>query len=115
VRRQARDVAAAASLEARALPADLDYARIAGLSAEAAQKLARLRPRDVAQASRIDGVRAADLSLLLVHLRRHETAESSVAVTAVESAIAVETVETVTAVTTTESCTPVAGADASPA
>jgi tRNA uridine 5-carboxymethylaminomethyl modification enzyme len=70
VRRQDRQVAAAAQLESRPIPADLDFAAIPGLSTEAAQKLGRVRPRNVAQASRIDGVRAADLSLLLVHLQR---------------------------------------------
>src|SRR5262249_39575311 len=72
VRRQEREVAAAPALESRSIPADLDFTALAGLSTEAAQKLARLRPRNAAQASRIDGVRAADLSLLLVHLRRRE-------------------------------------------
>jgi tRNA uridine 5-carboxymethylaminomethyl modification enzyme len=70
VRRQERAVAEAARLESRVIPAHVDFGKIAGLSTEAAAKLERLRPRNVAQASRIDGVRAADLSLLLVHLRR---------------------------------------------
>jgi len=78
VRRQERAVAAAVELESRDLPSQLDYAAIPGLSTEAAQKLARRRPSNVAQASRIDGVRASDLSLLLVHLRRfdEETSKS---------------------------------------
>jgi tRNA uridine 5-carboxymethylaminomethyl modification enzyme len=79
VRRQERDVAAAARLESRRIPADLCYADIRGLSTEAAQKLERQRPGNVAQASRIDGVRAADLSLLLVHLERHRAARTGVA------------------------------------
>jgi tRNA uridine 5-carboxymethylaminomethyl modification enzyme len=70
VQRQARSVEAAARFEAQEIPADLAFDRIAGLSAESAAKLSRLRPRNVAQASRIDGVRASDLSLLLVHLKR---------------------------------------------
>jgi tRNA uridine 5-carboxymethylaminomethyl modification enzyme len=70
VRRQERDVASAAQLEAQEIPAELDFSTLAGLSTEAAQKLGRMRPRNIAQASRIDGVRASDLSLLLVHLRR---------------------------------------------
>jgi tRNA uridine 5-carboxymethylaminomethyl modification enzyme len=73
VRRQERDVASAAQLEAHEIPAELDFTSLAGLSSEAAQKLTRMRPRNVAQASRIDGVRAADLSLLLVHLRRRSS------------------------------------------
>ena len=74
VRRQDRDLAAAVQLESRDIPASLDFRSIFGLSTEAAEKLERLRPRDVAQASRIDGVRAADLSLLLVHLERQRRA-----------------------------------------
>jgi tRNA uridine 5-carboxymethylaminomethyl modification enzyme len=72
VRRQEYEVRAARQLESRALPEGLDYGRMAGLSTEAAEKLGRWRPRDLAQASRLDGVRAADLSLLLVHLQRME-------------------------------------------
>jgi tRNA uridine 5-carboxymethylaminomethyl modification enzyme len=94
VRRQERAVAAAARLESQAVPHDLDYAAIRGLSAEAAQKLARVRPRDVAQASRIDGVRAADLSLLLVHLRRHAAARPLQSSAAAEARLASTTTET---------------------
>jgi tRNA uridine 5-carboxymethylaminomethyl modification enzyme len=109
VRRQERAVAAAAQLESRTLPADLDYARIAGLSTEAAQKLARQRPRDVAQASRIDGVRAADLSLLLVHLRRHQTSTSAAAADPSATAIAPEAAETRKPSTAAETTAGVAG------
>jgi tRNA uridine 5-carboxymethylaminomethyl modification enzyme len=70
LRRQERDIAVAARLENREIPDDVNYGAIAGLSTEAAQKLGRLRPRNVGQASRIDGVRAGDLSLLVVHLER---------------------------------------------
>ena len=73
VRRQERAVAEAARLESREIPPHIDFGKIPGLSTEAAAKLERQRPRNVAQASRIDGVRAADLSLLLVHLRRLDT------------------------------------------
>ena len=70
VRRQERDVAAAARLEERHIPGEVDFSSIFGLSSEAAEKLQQQRPRNLAQAGRIDGVRAADLSLLLVHLER---------------------------------------------
>ena len=68
--RQERNLASAKKLEGSNLPTDLEYTEIFGLSSEAAQKLQTLRPRTLAQASRIDGVRAADLSLLVVHLER---------------------------------------------
>ena len=70
VRRQERAVEEAARFEAHEIPADLAFEAIPGLSTEAVAKLGRTRPRNVGQASRIDGVRAADLSLLLVHLKR---------------------------------------------
>jgi tRNA uridine 5-carboxymethylaminomethyl modification enzyme len=69
--RQSRDVQLVRDLEARAIPADFPYEAIIGLSTEARQKLARKRPETMAQASRISGVRASDLSILAVHLERH--------------------------------------------
>ena len=49
----------------------LDYSRVVTLSSEAREKLGRLRPRTLAQASRVPGVRHADISSLLIHLRQH--------------------------------------------
>ncbi len=56
--------------EEAALPSDLDYAAVAGLSAEVRQKLAQHRPQTVAQAGRISGITPAAVSLLLVHLKK---------------------------------------------
>lgn len=70
VERQAREVAAAGRLEGSTIPDDMQYNEIRGLSTESVQKLERLRPRTLGQASRIDGVRAGDMTLLLVHLER---------------------------------------------
>ena len=56
--------------DATALPADLDYARVQGLSNEIREKLARIRPHDVGQAARISGMTPAAISLLLVHLKK---------------------------------------------
>jgi tRNA uridine 5-carboxymethylaminomethyl modification enzyme len=53
-----------------ALPADLDYAEVGGLSIEARQTLTRQRPETIGQAARISGITPAAISLLLVHLRR---------------------------------------------
>ena len=55
-------------LETRPLPGSLDYDAIHGLRIEARQKLSKLRPETLGQASRISGVSPADLSILLVHL-----------------------------------------------
>jgi tRNA uridine 5-carboxymethylaminomethyl modification enzyme len=57
--------------EETAIPADFDYAGLAGLSAEVVQKLQRARPQTVGQAQRISGITPAAISLLLVHLKRH--------------------------------------------
>lgn len=70
IRRQERDVKAVRSMERRPIPHDFPYTRIHGLSTEARQKLDAKRPETVGQASRISGVRASDLSILVVHLER---------------------------------------------
>jgi tRNA uridine 5-carboxymethylaminomethyl modification enzyme len=70
IERQRDEVARRATMESRALPADLDYRAVKGLSAEVQQKLNRYRPETIGQASRISGVTPAAISLLLVHLKR---------------------------------------------
>jgi len=59
------------------LPADLDYAAVTALSFEAREKLARVRPATLGQAGRIDGVRAGDLAVLAVVVRRHREAAAA--------------------------------------
>jgi tRNA uridine 5-carboxymethylaminomethyl modification enzyme len=68
--RQAADVAAYRRDEAVALPEELDYAELRGLSNEVRQKLQSIRPRTIGQAGRIDGVTPAALTLLVAHVRR---------------------------------------------
>ncbi|HUO81548.1 MAG TPA: tRNA uridine-5-carboxymethylaminomethyl(34) synthesis enzyme MnmG [Gammaproteobacteria bacterium] len=68
--RQRAEIARLRRHEQTLLPADLDYARVHGLSNEARQKLARQRPATVGQAARIPGLTPAAVSLLLVHLKR---------------------------------------------
>ncbi len=67
--RQELDVAALRRDEALAIPADLDYAGMAGLSTEVRQKLEKHRPATIAQAGRIDGITPAALLLLLAQLK----------------------------------------------
>jgi len=58
-----------------ALPVDLDYARVHGLSNEIREKLGRIRPHDIGQAARISGMTPAAISLLLVHLKKSRCAQ----------------------------------------
>jgi tRNA uridine 5-carboxymethylaminomethyl modification enzyme len=60
--------------EDTALPAELDYATVAGLSNEARQKLQRHRPQTLGQAGRLEGVTPSAISLLLVHLKKKRAA-----------------------------------------
>jgi tRNA uridine 5-carboxymethylaminomethyl modification enzyme len=68
--RQSADVAAFRRDEGLALPADLDYGAMGGLSNEAREKLAAARPLTLGQASRIEGVTPGALAALLAHVRR---------------------------------------------
>ncbi len=65
--------------EETALPADLDFSQIAGLSTEVRMKLAEIRPATLGQAGRIPGVTPAALSILLIHLKKRSLARSRVA------------------------------------
>ena len=59
------------SLEEKQIPADIDYAKVPNLASEARQKLNDIRPTTIGQASRISGVNPADISILMVYLRRN--------------------------------------------
>ncbi|MXZ33348.1 MAG: tRNA uridine-5-carboxymethylaminomethyl(34) synthesis enzyme MnmG [Gammaproteobacteria bacterium] len=59
--------------EDTALPADLDYADMSGLSNELKQKLSEARPENLGRAARIPGMTPAALSLILVYLKKHRT------------------------------------------
>ncbi|OIP10024.1 MAG: tRNA uridine-5-carboxymethylaminomethyl(34) synthesis enzyme MnmG [Betaproteobacteria bacterium CG2_30_68_42] len=68
--RQRQEVERMRAQETLALPRDLDYASVRGLSVEVRQKLVAHKPETLGQASRVQGVTPAALSLLLVHLKR---------------------------------------------
>jgi tRNA uridine 5-carboxymethylaminomethyl modification enzyme len=70
IERQRDEVDRHRSQETLPLPADLDYAAVRGLSIEVRQKLQQHRPETLGQASRVQGVTPAAISLLLVHLKR---------------------------------------------
>lgn len=68
--RQRELIARSARLEATALPPQLDYAKVAGLSHEVVEKLDRVRPCSLGQAGRISGVTPAAVACLEVHLHK---------------------------------------------
>jgi tRNA uridine 5-carboxymethylaminomethyl modification enzyme len=70
--RQAEDVARYRRDDSTILPSDLDYARLSGLSNEIKQKFIAVRPANLGQARRIEGVTPAALALIAAHARRAE-------------------------------------------
>ena len=68
IRRQMAEVAEFARLEHRAIPEDIDYAKIDGLRLEAREKLAAIRPQNLGQAGRISGVSPADVAALMLYI-----------------------------------------------
>jgi len=68
--RQEAEVNRLRRLEERSIPLTLDYRSIHGMRSESREKLERVRPQTVGQASRIGGVAPSDISVLLVHLER---------------------------------------------
>ncbi len=68
VKRQMIQVEQYKKLEARLIPDDIDYDKVSSLRLEARQKLKKLRPVSIGQASRISGVSPADVSVLIVYL-----------------------------------------------
>ncbi len=74
IERQKDEVENSLAHELLPLPADLDYASVPGLSFEVRQRLAQSRPQTLGQASRLQGITPAAISLLLVHLKRRKAA-----------------------------------------
>lgn len=68
--RQNDEIAERKDIETMKLPADIDYVKVKGLSAEVQQKLNAHKPETLGQASRIQGITPASVALLMVHLRR---------------------------------------------
>lgn len=70
ISRQRAQVAEMLRLENKAIPEDIDYKAVYGLRLEAVEKLERVRPKSIGQASRISGVSPADVSVLLIYLSK---------------------------------------------
>ena len=71
IRRQKADIAEMRRLEQKLLPKRINYAEISGLRTEAQEKLQKVRPANIGQASRISGVSPADISVLLIWLAKN--------------------------------------------
>jgi tRNA uridine 5-carboxymethylaminomethyl modification enzyme len=74
IERQQAEVERQRRNEETRLPAEIDYATIAGLTIEARQRLSESRPGTLGQASRLAGITAATISVLLVHLKKRARA-----------------------------------------
>ncbi len=72
IKRQQAQVDEMHRLEVRTLPQNIDYNSITGLRLEAREKLTKIRPKSVGQASRISGVSPADISVLLIYLEKED-------------------------------------------
>ena len=70
IEKQMHEVERFKKTEGRLIPESIDYNNIEGLRLEARQKLSRIRPANVGQASRISGVSPADISVLLIYLEQ---------------------------------------------
>ena len=73
INRQMQQVAQFKKLEGRKLPENFDYAQVNSLRKEAVQKLNKIQPSTIGQASRISGVSPADISVLMVYLERSKS------------------------------------------
>ncbi len=71
IKKSLREAEKMLSLEEKRIPENIDYSKIPNLASEARQKLAEINPTTIGQASRISGVNPADISILMVYLRKN--------------------------------------------
>ena len=69
IKRQLAQVEELKRLEVKKIPQDIDYDKLTNLRLEAIEKLKKIRPETIGQASRISGVSPADIAVLLIHLK----------------------------------------------
>ena len=72
LKQQEREVEKLRRAESKRIPPGLDYSNMPGLSREIVEKLTRIRPQSIAQASRIPGITPASISILLFHIEMHQ-------------------------------------------
>ena len=70
IKRQEEEVERNRQYEETAMPMDVDYTKVKGLSSEVIEKLSKHRPFNLGQASRIQGITPAAISLLRIHLKK---------------------------------------------
>ena len=75
IKRQLSQVNEMRRLEVKLIPEDIDYNKVINLRTEAIEKLSKIRPRSIGQASRISGVSPADISVLLIYLAKEQRGE----------------------------------------
>ena len=68
IRRQEEQIKQFRKMERMIIPPEFDYSKVKGISNEAREKLSRIKPRSIGQASRISGVSPADISILMIAL-----------------------------------------------
>jgi tRNA uridine 5-carboxymethylaminomethyl modification enzyme len=71
IKKQESQIKKFEKMEGMKIPPDIDYKKVRGLAVEAMQKLEKIRPVSIGQASRISGVNPADISVLLVYLEKN--------------------------------------------
>ena len=59
-------------LDNKLIPDDIDYSKIKNIASEAKQKLTEVRPKSIGQALRISGVNPADISILMIYLKKEK-------------------------------------------
>lgn len=70
IKKAYKEVEKLSRLEEKQIPEDIDYQKVANLASEARQKLEKIRPKTIAQASRISGVNPVDISVLTIYLKK---------------------------------------------
>ncbi len=71
ITRQKQQIGRFLQMESQAIPSSMDYSAVKGLRREASEKLGKIQPRSIGQASRISGVSPADVSVLMVWLKKN--------------------------------------------
>ena len=70
IKKTIKEIEKMSKLEDKIIPEDIDYNKIHNIATEAKQKLSLIRPNNIGQASRISGVNPADISVLLIYLKK---------------------------------------------